>query len=421
MYIANRPLSAGYKIFTALIAWVSLWFLVHDYQGSSVQFLATFVALLSGVYFIAAAFKVLFGHRHHPWRAFCPVWHGALLLGALLVLTTQAVASAFPAAAILTPTGVGGLIASLILPLLIIFDWALFSAKGHWRLIDPWYWLCLPLVYLAINYLVIGATVSSEPLVYPYGFLDYLTLGVIPTLIWIGGIMVGCLAIGFLLAGSDRAFRSREAAPSAKSTAKATISVPAETSAESTISVPTETPAEATTPAPVESSNKNSDQAATQAESSDQVSASPSNPTASDQSTDSDQAAPEEQPDAAAPAPRSKSARSSTRKLVDVRPSTKTRRPPTSRKTAKTAKTAAAKAAKNTADKTTKPTTKSASPKSPKSPKPTSTRPAASKRSQAASTTTASEPSSGTVESAADTTTDTKSTRSFHGRTQVGD
>ena len=412
MYIANRPLSAGYKIFTALIAWVSLWFLVHDYQGSSVQFLATFVALLSGVYFIAAAFKVLFGHRHHPWRAFCPVWHGALLLGALLVLTTQAVASAFPAAAILTPTGVGGLIASLVLPLLIIFDWALFSAKGHWRLIDPWYWLCLPLVYLAINYLVIGATVSSEPLVYPYGFLDYLTLGVIPTLIWIGGIMVGCLAIGFLLAGSDRAFRPREAAPSAKSTAKATISVPAET------------PAEATTSAPVESSNKNSDQAATQAESSDQVSASPSDPTTSDQSTDSGQAAPEEQPETAAPASRSKSARASTRKLVDVRPNTKTRRQPTGRKTTKTTKTTkpvAVKAAKNTAGKTTKSTAKSAASKSTKSPKPASARPAVSKRSQAASTPATPEPSSGTVESAADAATDTKSTRSFHGRTQVGD
>lgn len=409
MYIANRPLSAGYKIFTALIAWVSLWFLVRDYQGSSVQFLATFVALLSGVYFLAAAFKVLFGHRHHPWRAFCPVWHGALLLGALLVLTTQVVASAFPDAAILTPTGVGGLIASLVLPLLIIFDWALFSAKGHWRLIDPWYWLCLPLVYLAINYLIIGATVSTEPLVYPYGFLDYLALGVIPTLIWIGGIMVGCLVLGFLLAGSDRAFRSRETTTSAKSTTKAAISVPTQASAETS------------TPAPSESSDQP---------------ASPYDPTDSDQPADSDHAAPEQQYEAAAPkeqasseeqpaaastkdqpvsttdtspapadtadaAARPKSARTSTRKLVDVRPSTKSRRQPTSRKAAKTAtsKTAPAttKTAKSAASKTTKSTTKPTSSKSPKSSKSASTRPTA------------------------DTTTDTKSTRSLHGRTQVGD
>lgn len=409
MYIANRPLSAGYKIFTALIAWVGLWFLVRDYQGSSVQFLATFVALLSGVYFLAAAFKVLFGHRHHPWRAFCPVWHGALLLGALLVLTTQVVASAFPAAAILTPTGVGGLIASLVLPLLIIFDWALFSAKGHWRLIDPWYWLCLPLIYLAINYLIIGATVSSEPLVYPYGFLDYLALGVIPTLIWIGGIMVGCLVLGFLLAGSDRAFRSRETTTSAKSTTKAAISVPTQASAETTVSATSE--------------------------SSNQPTSLPE-PTTSDQPTDSDQAAPEQQPEAAAPkeqvsseeqpaaastkdqpvsttdaspapadtadtAARPKSARTSTRKLVDVRPSTKSRRQPTGRKTAKTAASktapAATKTAKSAASKTTKSTTRSTSPKSVKSPKSAPTQPAT------------------------DTTTDTKSTRSLHGRTQVGD
>ena len=390
MYIANRPLSAGYKIFTALIAWVSLWFLVRDYQGSCVQFLATFVALLSGVYFLAAAFKVLFGHRHHPWRAFCPVWHGALLLGALLVLTTQVVASAFPDAAILTPTGVGGLIASLVLPLLIIFDWALFSAKGHWRLIDPWYWLCLPLVYLAINYLIIGATVSTEPLVYPYGFLDYLALGVIPTLIWIGGIMVGCLVLGFLLAGSDRAFRSRETTTSAKSATKAAISVPTETPTVATTSVPTTTPTEATTSAPPEPAVEVTDQPA-----------SPSDQPTPDQPTDSDHVTPENQSETTAPAAQSKSARTSTRKLVDVRPSTKSRRQPTGRKAAKTAAsktaTATTKTAKSTASKATKSTTKPASSKSAKSPKSAPTHPATG------------------------TTTDTKSTRSLHGRTQVGD
>ena len=301
----------------------------------------------------------------------------ALLLGALLVLTTQVVASAFPDAAILTPTGVGGLIASLVLPLLIIFDWALFSAKGHWRLIDPWYWLCPPLVYLAINYLIIGATVSTEPLVYPYGFLDYLALGVIPTLIWIGGIMVGCLVLGFLLAGSDRAFRSREVASSTKSTTKAAISVP------------TQAPVETPTPVPSESSDQP---------------ASPSDPTDSDQPTDSDHAAPEQQPEVATPAPRPKSARTSTGKLVDVRPSTKTRRQPTGRKTTK----AAAGKTTVTAAKSTK-STKSA------------TKPASTKTTKSTSSKSAKSPKSASTHSAAGTTTDTKSTRSLHGRTQVGD
>ena len=397
MYIANRPLSAGYKILTALIAWVSLWFLVRDYQGSSVQFFATFVALLSGVYFLAAAFKVLFGHRHHPWRAFCPVWHGALLLSALLVLTTQVVASAFPAAAILTPTGVGGLIASLVLPLLIIFDWALFSAKGHWRLIDPWYWLCLPLIYLAINYLIIGATVSSEPLVYPYGFLDYLALGVIPTLIWIGGIMVGCLVLGFLLAGSDRAFRSRETTTSAKSTTKAAISVPTETPTAATTPVPTATPTEATTSVPPEPAAEVTDQPAL-----------PSDQPAPDQPTDSDHATPENQSETAAPAAQSKSARTSTRKLVDVRPSTKSRRQPTGRKATK----ATASKATATAAKTTKSATK---------PTKSASRPASTKTTRSTSSKSAKSLKSASTHSAAGTTTDAKSTRSLHGRTQVGE
>lgn len=210
MYIANRPLSAGYKFFIAIISWISLWLLFYDYQNTALSFFATFLSILSGIYFIGAALKVLFWHRHHPWRAFCPVGYGSLVLGAVLMLITQVVSVAFPDAQIQLPLGVSGLLTGLVLPILIIFDWVLFSAKGHWRWIDPWYWLYLPLIYLAINYLLIGVIIGTDPVTYPYGFLDYLTLGVIPTLIWISGILMGCLGLGFLFVGCDLALQPKE-------------------------------------------------------------------------------------------------------------------------------------------------------------------------------------------------------------------
>ena len=211
MYIPNRPLSAGYKFLTAIIAALGFWLLIQSYPDSAVTYLATFVTLFAAIYFLLATFKVLFGHRHHPWCAFCPVWHGTLVLGGLLVLITQLVAALFPDAALQVPLGPSALLASLVLPLLILFDWILFSKKSTWRFVDPWYWLCLPLVYLALNYFLIGTTVSDQPLVYPYGFMDYLTMGVTPTLIWTAGVFGGALLLGYFLTAADRALRPREA------------------------------------------------------------------------------------------------------------------------------------------------------------------------------------------------------------------
>lgn len=233
MYIPNRPLSAGYKFLTAIIAALGFWLLIQSYPDSAVTYLATFVTLFAAIYFLLATFKVLFGHRHHPWRAFCPVWHGTLVLGGLLVLITQLVAALFPDAALQVPLGPSALLASLVLPLLILFDWVLFSKKSTWRFIDPWYWLCLPLVYLALNYFLIGTTVSDQPLVYPYGFMDYLTMGVIPTLIWTAGVFGGALLLGYFLAAADRALRPREA----------TATLPASTAAKPAPTPPEPSPA----------------------------------------------------------------------------------------------------------------------------------------------------------------------------------
>ena len=243
MYIPNRPLSAGYKFLTAIIAALGFWLLIQSYPDSAVTYLATFVTLFAAIYFLLATFKVLFGHRHHPWRAFCPVWHGTLVLGSLLVLITQLVAALFPDAALQVPLGPSALLASLVLPLLILFDWILFSKKSTWRFVDPWYWLCLPLVYLALNYFLIGTTVSDQPLVYPYGFMDYLTMGVIPTLIWTAGVFGGALLLGYFLTAADRALRPREATATlpASTTAKPAPTPPEPSPAPTSVD---ETPAE---------------------------------------------------------------------------------------------------------------------------------------------------------------------------------
>ena len=387
MYIPNRPLSAGYKFLTAIIAALGFWLLIQSYPDSAVTYLATFVTLFAAIYFLLATFKVLFGHRHHPWRAFCPVWHGTLVLGSLLVLITQLVAALFPDAALQVPLGPSALLASLVLPLLILFDWTLFSKKSTWRFVDPWYWLCLPLVYLALNYFLIGTTVSDQPLVYPYGFMDYLTMGVIPTLIWTASVFGGALLLGYFLTAADRALRPREAAATLPSS---TAAKPAPTPHE-----PSPAPASATESviAPELASAEPTVEAASESESASAAESSSALTSATEPQ----------------PTPATKP------QLVDVRPaktakSSKSSKPTKSAKSAKPAKPAAK------SPKTPKSPSPASSPKSAKSAKsPKSSKPAKSIKVNKDDIPAAS------AKDDANSKDDSKSTRRLHGNTQVGD
>ena len=400
MYIPNRPLSAGYKFLTAIIAALGFWLLIQSYPGSAVTYLATFVTLFAAVYFLLATFKVLFGHRHHPWRAFCPVWHGTLVLGGLLVLITQLVAALFPDAALQVPLGPSALLASLVLPLLILFDWILFSKKSTWRFVDPWYWLCLPLVYLALNYFLIGTTVSDQPLVYPYGFVDYLTMGVIPTLIWTAGVFGGALLLGYFLTAADRALRPREATATLPvSTATKPAPTPPEPSpAPSSAAEPTSGSAPAAEPVTAPEPASDSASAAESAAAPEPTSAEPTVEATSESEATS---AAESQP---APATRPQ--------LVDVRPAkaAKTAKAAKSSKPSKSAKAAAK------SPKTPKSPSPSKSSKSPKSAKPVkSSKPAKSIKVNKDDAPAAS------AKNDANSKDDSKSTRRLHGNTQVGD
>ena len=388
MYIPNRPLSAGYKFLTAIIAALGFWLLVQSYPDSAVTYLATFVTLFAAIYFLLATFKVLFGHRHHPWRAFCPVWHGTLVLGGLLVLITQLVAALFPDAALQVPLGPSALLASLVLPLLILFDWILFSKKSTWRFVDPWYWLCLPLVYLALNYFLIGTTVSDQPLVYPYGFMDYLTMGVIPTLIWTAGVFGGALLLGYFLTAADRALRPREA----------TATLPASTATKLAPTSPEPSPA----PTSAAESTSGSAPAAEPVTAPEPASAEPTVEVASE----SESASAAESSSALTSAAEPQPAPAAKPQLVDVRP-------------AKTAK--AAKSSKPT--KSAKPAAKS--PKTPKSPSPTKSpksakSPKSSKPAKSIKVNKDDIPAASAKDDV-NSKDDSKSTRRLHGNTQVGD
>ena len=83
-------------------------------------------------------------------------------------------------AGLLTVPGVGGFgiaFINFIVPVFVLFDWILFSKKGFWHVIDPWYWLAWIVCYFTIMTLTANYLPKSTLLLYPYEFLNYPEIG----------------------------------------------------------------------------------------------------------------------------------------------------------------------------------------------------------------------------------------------------
>lgn len=92
----------------------------------------------------------------------------------------------------------------IITPILVIVDWALFVPKGHLRRYDPLLWTLIPFAYLvfAYGYSALGGRFGGGSPV-PYPFMNVATHGVGGVALWIGGLTVGLVAVGYLFVGVD--------------------------------------------------------------------------------------------------------------------------------------------------------------------------------------------------------------------------
>ncbi len=101
----------------------------------------------------------------------------------------------------------------IVLPILYIADWAMFYEHGKisWKLLLS---VLLPFAYLAYVFIhaafwhvfsrVINYT-GTDPVIYPYFFLDPGRVGVSGMITWILAMLVGFMGLGYLFMLFDRA------------------------------------------------------------------------------------------------------------------------------------------------------------------------------------------------------------------------
>lgn len=93
----------------------------------------------------------------------------------------------------------------IITPILLILDWLLFVPKGRLRWIDPVLWALIPYVYLgyALVYGGLGGEFAAGQS-YPYPFLDVATYGAGGVALWILGLSVALIGVGYVYVALDR-------------------------------------------------------------------------------------------------------------------------------------------------------------------------------------------------------------------------
>ncbi len=93
----------------------------------------------------------------------------------------------------------------IVTPMLVIIDWLLFVPKGRLRAHDPLLWALIPYAYLvfAFSYSALGGRFAGGTTA-PYPFMDVAKNGVGGVAVWIAGLTVALVAVGYLFVGADR-------------------------------------------------------------------------------------------------------------------------------------------------------------------------------------------------------------------------
>lgn len=92
----------------------------------------------------------------------------------------------------------------IITPILVIVDWLLFIPKGKIKPYDPLLWALIPYAYLvfAYTYSAFGGTFAGQRV--PYPFMNVEIHGVGGVILWIVGLTIALVGVGYLYYGLDR-------------------------------------------------------------------------------------------------------------------------------------------------------------------------------------------------------------------------
>lgn len=196
MHIQNRTAMVTFDFIIGILAGLATWIQFASFGDNAWRLFATWVALVAAIYYIVDALVALLSKRRPIGAEVCPMLQGGLIVSGILLLLIRIVYYVLDS--YIPSVGMNVILIEFILPILMIMSWVMFSTKGKWRAYEPFYWLALPAVYVALI-LVSGELMPrSASLVYPYEFLDYPSIGIDTMLWWLAIFATATLIVGYI-------------------------------------------------------------------------------------------------------------------------------------------------------------------------------------------------------------------------------
>ncbi len=195
MRIESKTFSIVMKALIGGLSFLTFWISLVLFGPVAWRLFFTWVLLLVGIYYLATAIILVLSDRSYDYTL-CPMLVGLFLINFLLISITSFVFAATHQEIIL----LSGLPAAILygtLPVLTLADWLLFTRKGHWHAIYPFYWLAPPVIYAAFIILT-AATSPSTSLAYPLAFLDWQSFGFSDFCTFLAMFVILILSAGYL-------------------------------------------------------------------------------------------------------------------------------------------------------------------------------------------------------------------------------
>lgn len=202
MYISLRTTTIIYKAALGFLSVLGAWVSFATFGSAAWRVFLTWILIISAIYYILSALVFMLNKKRRANDTPCPMLEGMIIVSLVLCGVT---AVACFASEIEHPM-ITGLMAALVyvtLPILAVGGWLLFSKKGAWHLISPFYWLALPLTY--VGFILFSTEVSSAnlDLPYPLPFLDYQNYDLANLFTWLLFFAVIILVFSYTLVVID--------------------------------------------------------------------------------------------------------------------------------------------------------------------------------------------------------------------------
>lgn len=218
MFIKNRLASVIYKLALIIICLIGILFNTGMLNGSFVPYILLYYSVISNIvcliFFIVSAIVTARAiSRRGPYGPvrMAPHFKGAIVMSMVLTMLLflfTIMQSSFASASLFVI--LSNVVMHLIVPLMVILDWALFDKKGRFFPSDPIIWLVIPIGYYMV--LLLGAQFGVtyfNNASYPYYFLDPNQISWAPVLVNIFIISLVYMALGYMLLGVDRLLGSQ--------------------------------------------------------------------------------------------------------------------------------------------------------------------------------------------------------------------